>query len=313
MTILVISNRKLNSKHSDHRLFGDDVNVSGPSNIRLAHAQKNGSKWRVSLVSEPRGMKVDNMPSQKVIPTYISELKAQNKNCVFYVHGFNKTFKNSLNQAQSIANRYNVGVILFSWPSNPGGLILSEYKKSQAIASNSIIALDRSLDKLNQCTKEYADRADLKITSVFHSLGSFMFEQFIRNPIFTGETRIFDANILHASDVDLDEHKVWANKLVYAPHTYALINERDLILNVSDIINPDRLGNTAHQLDSDRVTYINLTGGKGIGARHQHFEASAGKNEFVEKVFMDIFNSFKPLRFDGFIFNQQLNAFELID
>ena len=236
-----------------------------------------------------------------------------NKNCVFYVHGFNKNFKETLNQAHSLVKRYDVGVILFSWPSNPGGWIVSEYKKARAIASNSIVALDRTFDKLNQSTHELQERKQIKVTSLFHSLGNYMFEVFIRNPIFTCETRIFDSNILNASDVDNDYHSDWANSLIYAPHTFATINERDLILDTSDIINPDRLGNTARNLNSDRVTYINLTGGDRIGTKHQHFESSAKRNKFVEKLFDEIINSDHSVNLDGFTFKAHINAYELID
>jgi len=146
---------------------------------------------------------------------------------------------------------------------------------------------------------------------LLHSLGSFMFEQFIRHPIFSGETRMFDNIVLNAADVDLDSHKEWTNSLKYARRVYAIINERDSILGLADLINPDRLGNTARDLASPQLDYFDLSDGKNVEKKHQHFEATASENPVVEKFFKNVFHGKRGLPLVGTTYNNSKNAYEL--
>lgn len=149
MKILVVTNRNIrNSSATDEKLFGESVNDRGASELRLAWAENEGGSWKLELIPEPSTLRADNLPSQDAFHNYINHLCSENKDCVFYVHGFNKEFVETLEQADQISNDYGVGVVCFSWPSNPGGLIFSEYRKARAIASNSITALDRTFEKL---------------------------------------------------------------------------------------------------------------------------------------------------------------------
>ncbi len=311
MKLLVVTNRNIqNSSATDDTLFGEGVNDKGASELRLAWAQKvGGGKWKLELIPEPSTLTLQNIPSQAAFQDYVTILQRRRKDCVFYVHGFNKTFTESLEQAHSIHKRYGVGIVSFSWPSNPGGFITSEYKRAQSIASNSIVAMDRTFEKLGSYMCQNPDElCEISFNLILHSLGNFMFEQFIRNPIFSNETRLFDNIILNAADVDLAPHEQWTNSLKYARRVYATINERDNILDYSDIINPDRLGNTARNLDSHRVTYFDLTDGKNVRKKHQHFETTAGANPTVEKFFKKTLHGDEGLPLPGTRFDPVKNA-----
>ena len=61
------------------------------------------------------------------------------------------------------------------------------------------------------------------------------------------------------------------NKLRYARRVYATINENDKILDISDVVNPDRLGNTASGLISEKAIYIDFTEADKVGKAHQIF------------------------------------------
>ena len=89
------------------------------------------------------------------------------------------------------------------------------------------------------------------------------------------------------------------------------INERDRILDASDVINPDRLGNTARKLKSTRAEYLDMTDGKGVKKKHRHFESTAESNGKVEAVFQSALHGKAALPADGFEFNDKKNAFEL--
>jgi esterase/lipase superfamily enzyme len=314
MKLLVVTNRKIrHSSATDETLFGEEVNENGASELRLAWAQKGaGGRWELELILEPDQLTLENIPSQVAFREYVELLQTRNKDCVFYVHGFNKTFPETLQQSHSLHKRYGIGVVAFSWPSNPGGFITSEYRRAQAIASNSVVALDRTFEKLGSYLQQSPDElCEISFNLLLHSLGNYMFEQFIRNPIFSSETRMFDNIILNAADVDLAPHEQWTNSLKYARRVYATINERDSILDASDVINPDRLGNTARDLDSSRLTYFDLTDGKNVRKKHQHFESTAGANTTVGEFFKKVLHGHTGLPIPGTNFDPTRNAHEL--
>ena len=66
---------------------------------------------------------------------------------------------------------------------------------------------------------------------------------------------------------------------------YVTINERDQVLDASDIFNQDRLGNTALNLTADRAIYLDFTDGDGVGKNHAHFNESAEANPIVHRFF----------------------------
>jgi len=314
MKLLVVTNRKIkNSGANDITLFGEQVNDEGASELRFAWAEKGaGGKWKLALIPEPARLTQDNLPSRAVFREYVQILREKNMDCVYYVHGFNKKFSETLQQTHEVHKRYGVGVIVFSWPSNPGGFITSEYRQAQAIASNSIAALDRTFEKLGSylCV-ERDELCEISFNLLLHSLGNFMFEKFIRHPIFSGETRLFDNIILNAADVDLDSHNEWTNSLKYARRVYATINERDSILDASDVINPDRLGNTSRDLNSPRLNYFDLSDGKNVNKKHRHFESTASQNLVVEKFFKNVIHGKQGLPLVGTTYNSEKNAYEL--
>ena len=315
MTIrmLVVTNRRLeNETATDESMFGENPNINGPAEVRLAWAEKQGRKWNLSLISESSDIRPDNLPSKNVFKEFKKLLLDENKNCVFYVHGYNKTFKESLSQGWELQKRYGVGVLLFSWASNPGGSPLVEYPKARAIAGSSSPAIDMTLEKLGRYMCEEADPdCNISLNLLTHSLGNYLFQRFVEKPLFAGETRIFDNLILHQADVDSEGHEVWVNKLRFARRVYATINENDKILDISDIVNPDRLGNTASGLVSDQAIYLDFTGADKVKKAHQLFGKTADKNPVIKEYFSNVFNGKNGEEISGIRFNSRKNAYEV--
>ena len=311
MKFLIVTNRELQSSSArDETLFGEGVNKAGPSVLRLAWARKNKGKWRLQLIDEPSSVDPENPPSRKVLSQYMRRLKNNKKDCVVYIHGYNKKFKESIKQAHDISQLYGVGVIAFSWPSNPRIWVSEEeYKEAMSIASNSIVALDRTLEKVELCARD--DRrvkSKISINLLIHSLGNYILEKFVKDPIFSGETRVFDNIIMNAADVDLDTHVEWTKNMKYARRVYATINDKDWILNLSESVNPDRLGNTPRHLTSDRLTYFDLSDGKNVGNKHQHFGTTARRNPVVKQFFSNVLHGKQGLPLPGVIFDIDKNA-----
>ncbi len=311
--MLVVTNRRLeNETATDESMFGENPNINGPAEVRLAWAEKEGRKWCLTLISESPNLTSDNLPSKSVFKEFKKLLIDENKNCVFYVHGYNKKFKQSLAQGWSLQKRYGLGVLLFSWASNPGGIPPVEYPKARAIAGASSPALDMTLEKLGRYMCEEADEdCDISLNLLTHSLGAYLFQRFVEKPLFAGETRIFDNLILHQADVDSEGHEIWVNKLRYARRVYATINEKDKILDISDVVNPDRLGNTASGLVSDRAIYIDFTGAGKVKKAHQIFGKTADKNPVIKEYFSNVFNGKTGETISGIRFNPHKNAYEV--
>lgn len=307
MSILIVTNRVLNPASSKpEERFGETPNRKGPCEIRLANVSKNGAgKWQVDVVPENRGMSVDNVPSRTEFMDLRDRLIKENRNCVFYVHGYNKTFKESLEQSWEIHEHYGVEVIGFSWPSDPAGITGLDYRKAQRVAEISAPALDCIFEKMGRYFRECwirdpggSERCRSSFNLVIHSLGNYLFRNFIESAGFTGETRFFDNIVLQQADVDNPSHQTWVNKLRFAKRIYVTINERDVVLAASDVINRDRLGNTARNLVADRPIYVDFTGADEVGKDHRiYFQAIA--NDRVKDFFSLAFNGKRAERLEG--------------
>jgi len=301
---------------TDETLFGENVNRKGPGELRLAWAERQpDDSWQVNLVPEPRRLAFENLPSRNAFLQFRQQLIEEKTNAVFYIHGYNQAFVDTLEQADLIQELYGVGVVMFSWPSNPGGFISIEYHRAKAIAESSAIAIDRTFEAMGRYFRDVrGELCEVSFNLLVHSLGNYLFEHFIRSPIFAGETRFFDNIILNAADVDLFGHNGWIDKLKYSTRVYATINERDRILAASDAINIDRLGNTVRNLKSEQAIYMDLTHGKDVEKKHQHFGTTALANENVKKFFEAAFAG-RPAQDalgEAVRLNEQNNTYEIL-
>ena len=286
MAILVVTNRNIqNSRADDESLFGEGVNVKGPSELRLAWAQHSGDDWRLELIPEPVVLNPMNVPSRDVFVSCVESLEQTGRNCALYVHGYNKTFRETLDQARIIHDEYKVATVVFSWPSNPGGIIVTEYATARAIARNSIVAFDRVIGLLDRYLRtESPGECDVSFNCLIHSLGNLILESFVRTPIFGGHTRLFDNLIVHQADVDREAHGEWMRNVSFARRIYVTVNERDRVLSASDIVNPDRLGNSIEGPNLNRPFYVDFTHAKKVGKTHQLF-GKAIDNPNVKRFF----------------------------
>lgn len=311
--MLVVTNRRLNNPSANNeKLFGENPHINGPAEVRLAWAEKQGKKWKLSLIKEPDPIEVESLPSKNIFLEFKKTLKSNDQNCAFYVHGYNKDFDETLSQGWEMQRRYGVGVVLFSWASNPGGIPPFDYPKARAIAGASSPALDMTLEKLGRYMCDEVDSdCEISLNLIVHSLGAYLFQRFVEKPLFAGETRIFDNLILHQADVDSIGHESWVDKLRFARRIYITVNERDKILDISDIANPDRLGNTASNFNSQRAKYFDFTEAKKIRKAHQLFGKPAEKNIVVKRFFSQILNGESAEELNGIHFNSGKNAFEV--
>ena len=312
MAILVVTNRNVNAGRTDDTLFGDGFNRKGAAELRLAKAEHDGKgeNWRMELVPET-GITAANMPSRRIFQEFRDSLIANQRDCVLFIHGFNQTLGKNLRKCWELEHTYDVDVVAFSWPSNPGGFKIREYRRAQAAARISVMALDRALEKLAlYLHDQLLPDCGVSFNLLLHSLGDYLFEHFVCNPVFTGQTRIFDNLILHQADVNHRDHYGWVNDLQYSKRVLVTINENDKVLGWSDTINPDRLGNTTRELTASRPVYVDFTDADGVGGHHRLFW-KARRNPHIEGFFDRALHGHRAEIGPGLSFNAEKNAYEV--
>ena len=190
--IIVISNRAINEGTTDDSLFGEGPNAKGLDEVRLAMADYNESnkEWTLDLLPEPDTLTAENLPSRKLFKDVLKGIKEQRykSDWVFYVHGFDQSFRQTLDASHQIAQRYAVDVIVVSWVANPGGFVKSEYNRARQAAKASANAIDHAIEKIGNYLKERTrseiEACEVRLNLLVHSLGNYLLEQFVRNPIF---------------------------------------------------------------------------------------------------------------------------------
>ncbi|WP_264324102.1 alpha/beta hydrolase [Romeriopsis navalis] len=296
-------------------LFGERSNANGPDEVRLATAEYDSaqSQWQVDLLAEPETLTADNLPSRQLFKSVIAGIKQgqYSSDWVFYIHGFNQSFKDSLEASWRISQRYNVDVIVFSWASNPGGWGPSEYNRARQAARSSANALDHALQKMGSylIDRPQAEigQCNVRLNLLIHSLGNYLVENFVRDPIFSGETRIFDNVIFHQADVDHKHHDMWIDRVEYGRRIYVTINENDGALKVSDISNPSRLGSTALGTAATPV-YVDFTNADNVDRDHDFCIGDHG-NPAIYRFFQQVLTSHRGELASEFTYDSRTNTF----
>ncbi len=318
--MLVITNRSIDKKFlktgvGDDKSFGEKLNPDGPNEIRLANATRKNEAWTLSLVMEPKNLTSENLPSRVQFQEVLRRCKENNRNCLFYVHGFNKPFNETLEQAWKLQERYNLEVVLFSWPSNTGGFPIQEYKNVKRVARTSTGAMDSSFEKLAQYVQMPFNRdallsCNVTLNLMTYSMGNFLFQSYVEGSLYDNETRMFSNVIICQADCDNEGHENWVDKIQAGKRVYITINENDKILGWSDAnFQKDRLGRTARNLTSKNAVYFDFTESPGIGNTHQIWGEET--NDVVKDFFVHALNGKKAEETLGLMFDQRINAFRI--
>lgn len=315
--MLVISNRNLKQEFArsgmgNENAFGEQLNNKGPNEIRLANAHKAAGKWKLELVQESRSHRV-GLPSKTQFAAVLDRCKAHNKNCLFYVHGYNKPFAETLEQGWLLQERYQVEVVLFSWPSNTGGIPIKEYKAVKRVAQVSTGALDNAFEKLAAYlavpfNREALLECDVSLNLMTYSMGNFLFQNYVQGTIYDGETRMFTNAVLCQADCDNEGHRKWVEDIQVGKRIYITVNENDKILAWSDAnFQKDRLGRTVRALNAANAIYIDFTAGANVGKTHQLWGKDT--NDTVRHFFDQVLNGRRGEETTGLNYDSRVNAF----
>jgi hypothetical protein len=199
-------------------------------------------------------------------------------NWIFLIPGYSSTASTGLQQARQLEEEYQANVMLFSWPADPPAISsnpIQAYRQAQAAARVSAIQLDQTLEGLAQLFANPLRTASrpvgFRFCLLIHSLGNDLFESFVRDPIYSGETKIFDTIVLHQPDIDQPHLHAWIDKVQYRDSCYLTYNTYDAVLRLSMLINDVRAGIAAGLDPKKTVKFIDFTHGRHIAADHFMF------------------------------------------
>jgi hypothetical protein len=276
--------------------FGETFNPLGPSELRFACAERltENSAIEFDIIQEING-DTSLPPSQVLFSNLVADIRAKKRGdkWLLYIHGYNNSFLESVNSAFSLVETYrqnkknsdleDINVILFTWPADPGGSIpvlvepVNSYRKIQRAAEISAVAFERLIERLGIYFVQPAvldssnELTKFRFNSIFHSMGSYVLENYIRSALPSHLQLIFNTLILHQSDVSLQDHPEWVDRINLAKNIYITINQWDKVLRISDVINSERLGTAQTGLNAHKPTYFDFSGSQNIGSSHNIF------------------------------------------
>ncbi len=291
----VVTNRNLQPNEPPENRFGKKFNEVDPSELRLAEVDKVDGSWQLKILSDR-----EIYEGQEIFASEAAFLKTQKRmcdnstNCLVFCHGYNTDFKGALEAAWTIQEIYqDLEVVLFSWPSDGEQ---TSYRSDKREASQSVYALDRFFEKLDDYLKKYRDRhCGQKISFAMHSMGAYLLEHLLKSSIYEGETLFFDNIIMMSADVNNQDHVDWVDRIKCRNRLFITINEDDFALGFSELKGGDeqeaRLGNTARNLNSNNATYLNFTDAQFVDNAHNYFSKDEPlRNVKVKEIFQTAFN-----------------------
>jgi esterase/lipase superfamily enzyme len=319
--MFIVTNRNLQEQESPEKKFGENFNEKGPTELRLAEANKIDGEWQVEIFPDKLFYNGEEKYASEVIFLREQEqMSVKKQNCLFYVHGFNTSFEEALDIGYSLETNYAIKVVLFTWPSNGSDTrraldrirgVLS-YKSDKREAGESIGALIRCFNILQRYLSQHRDR-DCKqsFNLVCHSMGNYLLEQLVRSDLYSDETIFFDNIGLLAADVNNKDHEEWVDRLSYRKRLYITVNEDDYALRASRTKFGEqqlaRLGHWIRNLIAKNTFYIDLT--EQVGPSHCYFTDKSIEQVPVKRVFDSMFNGRRAEK--DLIFNSSLGVYRV--
>ncbi|QDO82386.1 alpha/beta hydrolase [Shewanella psychropiezotolerans] len=145
---------------------------------------------------------------------------------------------------------------------------------------------------------------------IVHSLGNYLLQSFVSGLGYEHQVRFLNNILLHQADVDSVNHDKWADFLTNNCRVLATINETDDILDYSDIINPDRLGNTLENLNSNIIKYFNFGRIPDANDEHRLWISPTINNDNANTFFASVFTG-KKVKTGHLEFDSKRNCFHV--
>lgn len=290
-SLFVVTNRaaEKDSRTGSFEL-GERLNPKGAKELRLFEAQpKDDSlrEWHLDEIPDrvtardfdnagvtPFTLaKPEYVGSDLVAARIVQRLRKDNRNLLVFIHGYNNNATDAFRRAWRLARRYDLEVLVFTWPANGGGERFMEdfhgvasYKSDKSDARSSTEALDRALGRMQMLLKELneevlpeareqartahpdslSDRREMlvrllrergcpfRVSLLAHSMGNYLYKKMLLTSCERlSLDTVFDNVILKAADANHAEHKEWVERIRARHRVYITINQNDDALQVS--------------------------------------------------------------------------------
>ncbi|MEM1088958.1 MAG: alpha/beta hydrolase [Pseudomonadota bacterium] len=339
--MFVVTNRQVSNRKALGQ-FGKKPNAEGPNEIRLFDVSKEGRRWEVKALNDrltktqlralvkkyhlPIDPEADRpwYASLKVACEVAEQARAEKKNILIFVHGFNNDVKDVMTAAKAIADLYNLIVLPFTWPANGGGPVSGtlSYREDKRDARASSGALDRLFMKameylkmitdaqrdrlLREANKKHPDNREqadqlyarlldaecpFTVNLLAHSMGNYLYKNLLKSTATEATRPLFDNVIMAAPDVNNLDHGWWLDRIQCRRRVYVCINENDYALNASRMKAGEeqlaRLGHVTYNLTARRATYVDFTNAADVGNAHTYFKDDPTKDNPDVRAFFD--------------------------
>jgi len=344
--MFLITNRSVNANATGPDALGSKPNPQGPNELRLAEAEKTAGAWKLSILPDActpamlksAGIKPEKDAAGVEQPVYASryvayklllQLKARQKKLgsapalAFFVHGYNNDVEAVLDRAQTFEDLYGVERDALS---------------SVGAFDRAIIKVDEYLREMNaprverieaaataahaddaaawdgHFTREMTRECPFTVNLILHSMGNYLFKNFMSSTTYSGDRLVFDNVIMAAADANNPGHPEWVDRIQRRKRIYITINESDIALRASRMKAGEeqqaRLGHWPYALDSRQAVYVNFTDAEHVGDSHAYFEgAPAEKNANVRAFFNSALNG--GVAEDGLEFDAARNMYRV--
>lgn len=228
--------------------------------------------------------------------------EAPEKNIIIYVHGRGRAIDEKWETLKDLEDTYNAKIIMFHWQSWTS-MTVRPVDKAQASADE--------LEEVFKLIKDYKDAnpeifKTKKVSLLTHSMGNVVFEDFVekhyKHDLNSAGKPLFDTWVSVGADVGLTNHKDWVASVDFAGKKYITMNDGDLVLRLSYMLDLKALTPQYYKLGlgfrnlhltkktiakytSPDTTYIDLS--KSLKKEHRYFEPG---NDLMFKVFNPILN-----------------------
>lgn len=217
-----------------------------------------GARARIEVAKErldPEDSTRSRLGSQQVFGWIRDDMRTHRSDLLFYVHGYDYTFRQSVARAAQLQHWYGakpMAIMLFAWPSLGKGVAPATYKDERQRAAASGAAMGRTILKAADFIRSIPrdERCPNRFHLMAHSMGNWAVRfavQAMRTFVGDNIPPLIDQALLLAADEDDDtlarSHKM-APLLRGCGRVSVYYNRLDNALKASDwaMGNPDRLG-----------------------------------------------------------------------
>lgn len=209
------------------------------------------------------------------------------KNSIFFVHGYGKTFTQTLLRGSQVSKRFNLNTVIYDWPAKK-----SIFYNAQHYARKNAVKLSTAVKEYNNYFMTHGD--DSKYNTLFmHSLGNYLFSHYIKNDRAAEETdlKTFDNIVLNAPAIKQKYMHMHIDTVGMSHNVIVTLNNNDMILRGAGVATlSTQVGNKIKKDACMCIKYVDFT--PIANRKHTVFTGyNAKEDSQVKEIYNDIFNN----------------------